>query len=97
MSLNNNQVAGVLNEAFAQATGSKEIGQLTLQEIIDTGNDASIIGSKEQFTKALVNVLTRNWFTDTSYRSSYVDPFFQDSEQFGAIMQMISDRRIFIP
>lgn len=90
MSLNNNQVAEVLNEAFAQATGSKEIGQLTLQEIIDTGNDVTIIGSKEQFTKALVNVLTRNWFTDTSYRSSYVDPFFQDSEQFGAIMQMIS-------
>ena len=32
----------------------------------------------------------KNWFTDTSYRSSYVDPFFEDEARFGAITQLIS-------
>ena len=90
MSLNNNQVMTTLNEAIAQSTGAKEIGKLTLQNIIDTGNDPTIIGSKENLTKALLNVLIKNWFTDSAYRSTYDDPFFQDSATYGAITQHIS-------
>ena len=37
-----------------------------------------------------MNVVVKNWMTDTSYRSSYYDPFFQDAEQFGAIVQAIA-------
>lgn len=90
MALNNNQIQLVLNEAIAQSTGAKEIGTLTLQNIVDTGNDPTIIGSKENLTKALLNVLIKNWFTDSSYRSTYDDPFFQDSATYGAITQHIS-------
>lgn len=89
MALNNNQVASVVNAAVAQATGS-ELQNLNLQGIIDTGNDPSVIGTKENFTKALCNVIVKNWFTDSAYRSSYNDPWLVDSEQFGAIVQSIS-------
>lgn len=90
MALNNNQIQTTLNEAIAQSTGREELGTLTLQNIIDTGNDPTIIGSKEQLTKALLNVLIKNWFTDSAYRSTYDDPFFQDSATYGAITQHIS-------
>lgn len=92
MALNNNQVATVVNSAVSQATGNA-IAQLDLTGIIDafktyaTGETASI--SKEAFTKALLNVIIKNWFSDTSYRSQYKDPFFVDSEEFGAIVQSL--------
>ena len=88
--LNNNQVATVLNTAIAMSTGSAEVGTLDLRGIIDNGNDSSVIGSVEQFTKSLINVLIRNWFTDSSYRSQYSDPFYEDTEKYGAIVQAIS-------
>lgn len=89
--LNNNQVMTVLNGAYTQMTGSTELTALNLQNFVDTGNAADTIkGSTEAFTKALINVIIKNWFADTSYRSSYNDPFFEDQERFGGIMQFIS-------
>lgn len=90
MALNNNQVASVVKEAFKQSTGSEAIDTLDLQGIIDAGQTGDFTPEKEPFTKALISVLTKNWFTDSSYRSSYNDPFFEDSERFGAIVQAIS-------
>ena len=88
--LNNNQIAAILNEAIAQSTGADEIDTLDLSGIVDRGNDASVIGSTESFTKALLNVITKYWFTDSSYRSQYENPFFEDSARFGAIIEAIS-------
>lgn len=88
--LNNNDIATVVNSAIAQATGAADIATLDLEGIIDAGNDSSVIGSVEQFTKSLINVLIKNWFTDSKYRSEYFDPFFEDSEKYGAIIQAIS-------
>lgn len=88
--LNNNQVATVLNAAYTQATGAGELTALNLQQFVDTGQSADIAGSKEAFTKALINVIIKNWFADTSYRSVFNDPFYEDSEKFGGIMQFIS-------
>ena len=93
VTLNNNAVYTVINAARAQALGggsNEAIASLDLKDIVDAGGDESVIGSREAFTKALINVLVKNWFTDTSYRSSYTDPFFEDSARFGAITQMIS-------
>lgn len=89
-SLNNNQVMSILNSAYTQATGSAELTTLNLQNFVDTGNASDVIGSTESFTKALINVIIKNWFADTSYRSEYNDPFFEDQERFGGIMQFIS-------
>lgn len=89
--LNNNQVYSLVNDAYKQAVGSDAIDTQNLEDFIDTGSAYSAIASmKDQFTAALINVLAKNWFTDTSYRSEYKDPFFQDEREFGAIVQMIS-------
>ena len=90
VTLNNNQVATVVNAAIAQSTGASAGGTLDLEGIIDAGNDSSVIGSREQFTKSLLNVLIKNWFTDSSYRGEYKNPFFEDSARFGSIIQAIS-------
>lgn len=93
VTLNKNNIHSIVNAARAQALGggsSQAIASLDLHEFIDAGGDSSVIGSVEAFTKGLINVLVKNWFTDTSYRSSYVDPFFQDSAKYGAITQLIS-------
>lgn len=65
------------------------VTSLNLQNIIDVGNDPNVIGTKESFTKALLNVVIKNWFSDTTYRGQYKDHFFVDSEEFGAIVQSI--------
>ena len=90
MTLNNNQVAELLNEAFPQSTGEGEIEKLTLQGFVDKGNDPTVIGSVEQFNKKLLNVIIKRWYEDSSYRSTYKDPFYQDAERFGALTEMVS-------
>ena len=93
VTLNNNAIYTIVNAARTQALGggsSQAVAALDIHEIIDSGGDSSVIGSVEAFTKGLINVLVKNWFTDTSYRSSYSDPFFQDEARYGAITQMIS-------
>lgn len=88
MALNNNQVADIVNLAVSMSTGAP-LANLDLSAIIDAGNDPTVIGTRETFTKSLLNVVIKNWFTDTSYRSQYNDPFFLDSEAFGAIVQSL--------
>ena len=87
--LNNNQAATFINAAVAQITGGA-LDTLDLQGIVDRGNDASIIGSVEQFTKALLNRMIETRFSDTSYAALYNDPFFVDSQEWGAITQWVS-------
>ena len=90
MAINNNQAAEVIKAAFKQATGSTALDTLDLEGIIDAGKFGEFTPEKEPFTKALIAVLTKNWFTDSSYRSQYKDPFYEDAERFGAIIQAIS-------
>ena len=89
--LNNNDVDAVVNEAYAIATGKKEITTLTLSDIIDAGtkDGGSLVGKREQFTKALIMAIAKNMFTDTA-ASEDDDPYYVDSRQWGAITQMIS-------
>ena len=90
MALNNNQVASVLNEAFKISTGQEDVVALDLSNVVDIGNNADVLKEKESFTEALCAALVKNWFTDSSYRTEYSDPFFEDAERFGAIIQAIS-------
>lgn len=83
------QTSELVKQAYSVATGNTEITVEDLTTAIDTGS--SEIGDvREPFTKALIAIITKNWFTDTAYRSEYVDPFFVDSMEFGLIMQAIS-------
>lgn len=89
--INNNDVDATLNLAYAQATGSKEVTTLTLKDIIDEGTKegGTLVGKKEQFTKALIMALAKNLFTDAS-ASEDDDPYYVDSREWGAITQVIS-------
>ena len=89
--LNNNSVDATVNAAYAQATGIKDVETLTLKDIIDAGSTdgGALVGKKEQFTKALISMWARNFFTDTEAEEDD-DPYFVDSREWGAITQMIS-------
>ena len=89
--LNNNSVDATINAAYAQATGIKDVETLTLKDIIDAGTSdgGALVGKKEQFTKALISMWARNFFTDTEAAEDD-DPYFVDSREWGAITQMIS-------
>ena len=89
--LNNNDVDDTLNEAYKMATGLKDVGNLTLKDIIDAGSadGGTLAEKKEQFTKALISLWAKNMFTDTEATEAE-DPYFVDSRQWGAIVQMIS-------
>lgn len=99
MALNNNQIQDVLAKAISQATGGAavvgtNIQPLDLKDIIDNGTpvdgENGFTLTREKFTGALLDVIIRNWFKDSSYRSSYSDPWFIDSESFGAYVQAVS-------
>lgn len=87
--LNNTQIQTIVNEVYSQMTGTSDITDINLSNFSDTGL-AEIGANRERFTNALIGVLTRNWFSDTSYRSEYIDLFYEDAERFGAIIQSIS-------
>lgn len=89
--LNNNDVDDTLNLAYQIATGQKDVQNLTLKDIIDAGSadGGTLAGKKEQFTKALISLWAKNMFTDTEATEAD-DPYFVDSRQWGAIVQMIS-------
>ena len=89
VTLNNNQIATILTEAVAEVTG-KQIGELDLRGIIATASDPTIIGSVDQLTKAMINVIMKKWYMDTEYRSGYNSPFFVDESEYGAITEVIS-------
>ena len=89
-SLNNNQMASILNDAIAMSTGAQSVGTLDLQGIIDAGNDPTVIGAKDQFCKALNVVMVGRWYTDSSYRSQFQDLFYQDAQDYGAILAQIT-------
>lgn len=94
--LNNNDVDEVINSAYEIATGKSAFNEdgkaLTLKGIIDAGSSdgGALAGKKEQFTKALISMWARNFYTDTRKEDNEDDPYYVDSRQWGAIVQMIS-------
>lgn len=91
MAINNNQIYTLIRGAYADALGGENLENLKIEDISDIGDLlGNILENRDQFTKALIMQCVKNWFTDTSYRTMYKDPFFEDEREYGAIMQMIS-------
>lgn len=88
--LTNTQIQNIVNLAYKEFTGQEGVDTvIDLSTFTDDGvKDIGALRSK--FTGKLLGVLTKNWFTDTSYRSTYKDVFFEDNARFGAIIQSIS-------
>ena len=89
--LNNNDVDAIVNQAYAIATGQKDVTTLTLKDIIDAGSTdgGTLVGKKEQFTKALISLWAKNLYTDREATEDN-DPYYVDSREWGAITQVIS-------
>lgn len=87
--LTNTQINSLVNQAYSQFTGQTGNTVIDLSAF-DSGESENFAVARSKFTQALLAVCTKNWFTDTSYRGLYNDPFFEDSSRFGAITQMIS-------
>lgn len=88
--LKNEQIQNIVNLAYKEFTGGEGVDvQIDLSKFTDNGV-ADVSAARSKFTGKLLGVLTKNWFTDSSYRSSYKDVFFEDSARFGAIIQSIS-------
>lgn len=88
--LTNTQIKTLVNTAYQQFTGQTEtMSELDLTAFTDTGENAIGEDDREKFTGALLGVIAKTWYTDTSYRSEYNDIYYEDAERFGAITQMI--------
>lgn len=87
--LTTNDISTIVNSAYSQFTGTDGATLTDIRDLVDEGvSDVAALRSK--FFGALLGAVTKNFYTMTSAESEYDDPFYQDSEEFGAIMQMIS-------
>lgn len=82
-------ISSIVNSAYAQFTGDSGAVLTDIRNLVDEGaNDIAALRSK--FTGALLAQVAKNFYTITSAESEYDDPFYQDSEEFSAICQMIT-------
>ena len=87
--LTNTQIQSIVNDAFKQMTGKEALTTEDLSAFSDIGTD-DVSALREKFTGKLIAVVAKNWYLDSSYRTSYKDVFFEDASRFGAIIQAIS-------
>lgn len=92
--LNNNAFSTILKNAYKQFTGEDLTGDasaLTLKDVVDTGTtDKSLAEYTEQFFKSLLVTSVKLWFTDSAYRSQYVDKWLLSEEEYGGIVQSLT-------
>lgn len=88
---NNNAIYSLMATALANMKGGADIVTESLADFVDGGTAYSAIEElgKDNFYKALIAAGVKNIFTDPEFIDSYEDPFYLDSREFGAIVQMI--------
>ena len=88
--LTNSQIKDVVNESYRQFIGTDDVNvNLDLSKFTDTGT-TDVNALRSNFTGKLLGVLAKNWYTDTSARSTFKDVFYEDENRFGSIIQAIS-------
>ena len=85
----NEQVDQFLKAAGEQAKGLSPISQQMYDDVIQEAGSATL-GQKEDFLGALSGRIIDTMYTDASWIDKYGDIFFQNSDQFGAIVQIIN-------
>lgn len=85
----NEQVDQFLKAAGEQAKGKAPIAQEVFDGVIQEAGTATL-SQKEQFLNSLSGRIIDTMYTDASWTDKYGDIFFQNSEQFGAIVQIIN-------
>lgn len=87
--INNNGMYTILQEATNEILGSEAIDNISLQDIVQTGQSWDFT-KKEQWVKALTARRIKTIYTDAAYSDKRNDVFFTDSSEFGAVLQVIS-------
>lgn len=85
----NEQANAFLNAVADQAKGKTVISQQMYDDVIQEAGSWDW-GEKEQFLNTLSGKYIDVMYTDTSWTDKYNDVFFQNSEQFGAVVQIIN-------
>lgn len=85
----NEQVDVFLKAAGEQAKGISPISQEVYDGVVQEAGNATP-GEREQCLGALSGRIIDTMYTDSSWTDKYGDIFFQNSEQFGAIVQIIN-------
>lgn len=78
-----------LNAAADQAKGKTVISQQDFDDLIQEAGSATV-GEKEQFLGQLTGRIIDTMYTDAAWTDKYNDVFFENSERFGAIVQIIN-------
>ena len=85
----NEQANTFLNAVADQAKGKTVISQQMYDDVIQEAGSWDW-SEKEQFLNTLSGKYIDTMYTDTSWTDKYNDVFFQNSEQFGAVVQIIN-------
>ena len=85
----NEQADAFVKAAGEQAKGKEPISQELFDGVIQEAGNATL-GEKEQLLGSLSGRIIDTMYTDSSWTDKYGDIFFQNSEQFGAIVQIIN-------
>ena len=85
----NEQADAFLRAAGDQAKGKTAIAQQDFDNLIQEAGSATL-GEKEQFLGQLSGRIIDTMYTDAAWTDKYGDIFFQNSDQFGAIVQIIN-------
>lgn len=85
----NEQVDQFLKAAGEQAKGLSPISQQMYDGVIQEAGEATL-GQKGDFLGSLSGRIIDTMYTDASWIDKYGDVFFQNSDQFGAIVQIIN-------
>lgn len=85
----NEQANAFLNAVADQAKGKTVISQQMYDDVIQEAGSWDWT-EKEQFLNTLSGKYIDTMYTDASWTDKYNDVFFQNSEQFGAVVQIIN-------
>lgn len=82
------QIQTVINDTYNQITGKVSGGSIDVEDVVDVGV-AELKDYRDKWTGALLNRLTKLWYTDTEYRSAVARLYLEDSQTFGSICEYI--------
>lgn len=88
--IDNNAAYSIVNAAYKQAVGASAVDTLDLSDFCDSGVAyESLTMGRDMFYRALLDQVV-NFYSDESYASEFVDPFFVESRRYAAVLQMIT-------
>lgn len=88
-------IHSIVNTAWSQFTDATEdtpsdVSAIDFTKFSDTGSTEDILKLREKFTKALIVQIAKTYYKDRLEGVDLDDPYYEDADSFGAIVQVIS-------